>query len=259
MNQHILQSALVELALPEIRYYASTGSTNDLAAEWASQGAPNLALVVANEQTQGRGRAGRRWYTPAGAGLAMSLVLRPENLQTTQLPQLTALGALAVTTTLKTDFQLPAEIKWPNDVLVRGKKTCGVLVELHWQGDSLSHAVLGIGVNVTPGAVPAKANLIFPATDLESELNQPVNRVELLKKILTQLITWRARLGSIEFLQAWKLHLAYMGRPVTILRDNQEVLKGTITGLTKRGALQLRNINGTIEEVAFGEVQLRPQ
>lgn len=259
MNQTQLQARLASLPIPTIRYYPSVGSTNDLAGEWSAAGAPEYALVVADEQTAGRGRAGRRWHTPPGAALALSLVLRPTAHPQMQIPHLTALGALAVCTTLIETYALPAQIKWPNDVLVHGKKLCGVLVEAAWQAESIQHAVLGVGVNVTAAAVPVGIPLDFPATDIETELGKPVDRLDLIYQVLAQMLGWYARLGSPEFVSAWKLHLAWMNLPVEVYTDAGTVLSGQIAGLAGHGALQLRLTNQQLVEVEFGEVQLRPQ
>lgn len=258
MDQQSLESRLQGLPIPEVRYQTSVGSTNDLAADWAAQGAPDLALVAADEQTQGRGRAGRRWYTPPGSALAFSLVLRPRMENPDWFPRLTALGALAVCQALEKNYRLPAQIKWPNDVLVNGKKLSGVLVETAWQGSRLRHAVLGVGVNVTPAAVPKDEKLAFPATDVSTALGNSVERLELLAHILNWLVHWYARLSRADFLAAWKLHLAYVNQTVQILRADAPGLTGRISGLAENGALLLRLREGQEVPVDYGDVQLRP-
>jgi BirA family biotin operon repressor/biotin-[acetyl-CoA-carboxylase] ligase len=259
MDQNELAARLASLPIPEIRYFPTVGSTNDLAAEWAARGAPEFSLVVADEQTAGRGRAGRQWHTPPGAALAFSLVLRPQDQPNLDIPRLTALGSLAVCTALIDDYALPAQIKWPNDVLVNGKKLCGVLVEAAWQAGSIKYAVLGTGVNVAAAAVPQGVSLAFPATDIESELGQPVTRLELIGQVLEKLLLWNARLGSPEFLSAWKLHLAWMNMPVEVSIGSGAVFTGEIAGLGEHGALQLQLNNQQVVEIEFGEVQLRPR
>jgi BirA family biotin operon repressor/biotin-[acetyl-CoA-carboxylase] ligase len=254
-----LQAALIELPIPEFRYYTSVGSTNDVAATWAAQGAPDLALVIADEQTAGRGRAGRRWHTPLGAALAFSLVLHPPSDLADSSAHLTALGALAVSEALRQHYQLPAQIKWPNDVLLNGKKICGVLVEASWRGPRLESAVLGIGVNVAPMALPPpEISLTIPATSVEDQLGRAVERAQLLGQILSSLIAWRPHLGSTQFVQAWKLHLAYLYEQVQIYQNQAPVCAGQIIGLAPSGALQIRLADGTVQEVKFGELRLRP-
>ncbi len=155
------------------------------------------------------------------AGLAMSLVLRQTqslNPDTSSLllSRLTGLGAVGVSAALQASYQLEAQIKWPNDVLLKGRKVAGVLAEAYWRGDLLEGVVLGIGVNITPQAVPPETELNFPATSVEGETRTPIDRLALLHAILEKIIFWRSRLAMPEFLQAWELHLAYKGEWVRI-------------------------------------------
>ena len=240
---------LSPLPLGPLEFHPSLPSTNDLAAERLESGSPDLTLIVADEQTAGRGRMGRRWHTPPGAALAFSLVLRPA--PTTPLWTHAPLGALAVHSALTGGYDLPAEIKWPNDVLVGGRKVCGILAEAHWQGDRLAGVVLGIGVNVAPEAVPP-GELPFPAVSVADALGGPVDRWALLAGILSELLAWRAKIGSPGFLQAWEKRLAYRGREVLVGAH-----RGILAGLTPEGALRLRTEAGEIA-IPAGELSLRP-
>ena len=145
MQLAALEECLDGLPLGPLRYLEQAGSTNDEAVNWADAGAPDLALVIADEQTAGRGRHGRRWFTPPGSALAFSLVLR-DNLWTGTLessPQafqmvlsrLTALGAIAVSQALRQSLGLESQIKWPNDILLDRRKVSGVLTEAQWLGN----------------------------------------------------------------------------------------------------------------------------
>jgi len=143
MNQLKLEKQLQGRSLGAIRYFDSITSTNDEAANWIKTDAPDVALVVADEQTAGRGRSGRKWHTPAGSALAFSLVLRSEEqinqlLKYQNTARLNGLGALAVCQALQNKYELTAQIKWPNDILVQGKKVSGVLAEAHWIGNKLA-------------------------------------------------------------------------------------------------------------------------
>jgi len=261
MDQAALENLLSGLPLGALRYFNAVGSTNDLAARWAQAGAPDLSLVVADEQTAGRGRMQRRWFTPPGAALAFSMVLRqPEVGFAAQLPRLTALGALAVCDTLNAALppMLPAQIKWPNDVLATRRKLAGVLAEAHWHGEQLAAVILGIGINVAPDSVPPAEMLDFPATCLEAVLEKPVDRWELLRAVLLQLVEWRQRLDSADLVKAWERRLAFRGEWVRLLQEGAPPLEGQVLGLNPDGALRLRLRSG--EETAFiaGEIQLRP-
>jgi BirA family biotin operon repressor/biotin-[acetyl-CoA-carboxylase] ligase len=266
MDQKELERDLKTLSLGAIRYFACTASTNDEAANWLKDDCPDLALVVADEQTAGRGRSGRKWFTPAGSALAFSLVLRAEE-QIDQLPKyqntarLNGLGALAVTQALHKKYQLPAKIKWPNDVLINGKKLAGVLAEAHWLGNQLAAVVLGIGINVTATSVPPDDwdtlnPQPFPATSVEAELGIPVDRWDLLSTVLTELLDWRQKLSSPEFLSAWEGYLALKDQWVQIVRPGMTAPDkiGKIIGLKADGALQIQDESGESTILRAGEI-----
>jgi BirA family biotin operon repressor/biotin-[acetyl-CoA-carboxylase] ligase len=282
MDQQSLEQALSGLALGPIRYYDSIDSTNTEAARWAAAGAADLSLVVADEQTAGKGRLGRRWHTPPGSALAFSLVLRPRTadggrpsgtgVQFADIGRLTALGALGVREALQELYGLPAAIKWPNDVLVGGRKLAGILVEANWQGDSLTAAVLGIGINVAPSSVPPAEAVSFPATCVDASLQaqdpgQSADRIILLRAVLDKVLGWRARLATPDFITAWEAALAFRGEWVSVFQDVQEIAEGgseaarregQILGLAPDGALRLQARSGEIFSVQVGEIHLRP-
>jgi BirA family biotin operon repressor/biotin-[acetyl-CoA-carboxylase] ligase len=277
MDQQELETLLADLPLGGIRYFPKVGSTNDLAARWAKAGAPDFSLVVADEQSAGRGRLNRQWFTPPGSGLAFSVILRPENLpvdglssppqagQNPAITRLTALGALAVCETLNEALSpvLPAQIKWPNDVIATRRKLAGVLVELQWSGEKLNAAILGIGVNVTPASVPPPGEINFPATCVEEVVESPVDRWILLRDILVHLLRWREQMASEKFLLAWLGRLAFRGEWVTIVMESESgqdvppTLEGQVAGLNSDGSLRLRLRSGEITPIHFGEIHLR--
>jgi BirA family transcriptional regulator, biotin operon repressor / biotin---[acetyl-CoA-carboxylase] ligase len=265
-----VEEALDGLQLGALRVYKITGSTNTEAASWVQAGAPDLALVVADEQTAGRGRTGRTWLTPPGAALAFSLVLRPPGSQTGSYSltawnaaRYTALGALAVCQALQDEYDLDALIKWPNDVLLAGKKTAGVLAEAQWAGSHLSAVILGVGVNVTPASVPAAQQLNYPATCVESLLGRALPRLELLRRILLELLSLRERMWGAEFIQAWEQHLALRGQWVELRSENPSgvILRqnGRVLGLDEAGRLRLQDAGGEILTVSFGELHSLPR
>ncbi len=273
LDQASLEASLQGLPVGPVRYYNQVGSTNDEAARWADAGAPDLAVVLADEQTAGKGRSGRSWYTPPGAALAFTLVLRPLFANSEAkglvelLPRLSALGALAVTQALSNLYHLPAAIKWPNDVLVSGKKVCGILVEVQWEGQNPSAVLIGIGINIAASsvdeAVLPPSRLVYPAGYLEMFTGQPVARLELLHAILSALIAWRERLASPDFIKSWEERLAFMGEWVQLIPDatqsgSQDRLEGQVIGLAADGSLRLRLASGKIENARFGDLRLRP-
>jgi BirA family transcriptional regulator, biotin operon repressor / biotin---[acetyl-CoA-carboxylase] ligase len=251
-----LRKSLAGLPLGGIRFLHSVGSTNDAALAWAAEGAPDFSIVVADEQTSGRGRMGRKWFTPPGSALAVSLILRPGSLEGGNIPLFSGLGALALVDALKA-FGVAAQIKWPNDVLISGRKTAGVLVETAWMGDRAESIVLGMGVNVSPASVPPEAELNFPATCIQAEGPGAVERFGLLREWLVCLLKWRPRLGTGQFLQAWQDALAFRGESVRVWVDETEPIVGVVEGLEADGSLRV-TANGAQRIIRFGEIHLRP-
>jgi BirA family transcriptional regulator, biotin operon repressor / biotin---[acetyl-CoA-carboxylase] ligase len=257
MNQNELKKSLSKLALGDIKYFDSIGSTNDEALAWAATDAPDLSLVIADEQTAGRGRLGRKWFTPKGSALAFSLMLRPTAEEKPHLSRTVGLAALAVAESLR-KRELDAQIKWPNDVLIQGQKVCGILVESVWSGEDVDCAVIGIGVNVLKESVPLADNLLFPATSIEQELEQPPDRVEILSDILATLLALRPRMITDGFIVQWEGLLAFRGETVQVETGNMPPISGKINGLDTDGSLRLLNEHGDTVTVRFGDVRLRP-
>lgn len=257
MNFNQLNEQLSGLPLGGLRYFEQLGSTNDEALRWASRGAPDLSLVVADEQTRGRGRPGRRWMTAPGSGLALSLILRPTVEERAHPTRMTGLLALSLGDALLA-LGLDPQFKWPNDVLLGGRKAAGILVEACWQGQELEALVLGMGVNVLRESVPPPDELLFPAASIEAGLGRPLDRVALLREILSALLRWRPQLATRKFLETWEGRLAYRGQQVEVTINAAEKVTGQLLGLAPDGGLRLdTQADGDIT-VHFGDVHLRP-
>jgi len=268
-----LESALADLNLPAIHFFTSIGSTNDEAWRWMDAGAPHCALVIADEQTAGRGRFQRHWVTTAGSGLAFSLILRSPPLDSQYVSRITGLGSLAVAQALQIKYSLPAQIKWPNDILLDQRKIAGVLVEARWNGQNLKSVIIGIGINIAPESVnpvnlPAEG-LNFPATCVENALGHSVNRLELLHAILKEFFSWLPRLSFQDFLRAWEAKLAYLDQWVELsIEDSAQstpletvpppIQVGKVIGLTSDGSLKLLTKFGKLVTVQVGEIHIRP-
>lgn len=256
MNEPELKAALRDIPLSGLRVFERIGSTNDAAVRWASEGAGDLSLVVADEQTAGRGRSGRRWFTAAGTALAFSLVLRHTQNEAAHAARLAGLGALAVSDAC-TRLGLRPAIKWPNDVLLDGRKAGGILVETAWMGQTLEASVLGVGINVLIGSVPSANQLDFPATSIESELGYTISRNDLLRDVLTSFVQWRAQLPADESIAAWEERLAFRGERVQVVRPHQAALTGILVGLEADGSARL-SVGDNMIALRTGEIQLRP-
>ena len=257
LNLGILHAALSDLPLGGIRYYPQASSTNDLAIIWAGEDATDMSLVIADEQTSGRGRNGRKWFSPAGVSLAFSLILKPDKEETSAVGLFTALASLAVVQAINgLPGNLKPLIKWPNDILLNNKKVCGILTEATWIGEKINSLVVGVGVNVSADAVPSSQFLNYPATSLEEASGSNLDRIQLLHAILKVIPYWRSHLGKHSFIAAWEKNLAFTGEKVSIWIENVQTEVGFITGLDQDGSLILRDLNGRTFSVHYGEVHL---
>lgn len=217
-------------------FHQSIDSTNSEGNRLAKEGAPHGTLIVANEQRAGRGRAGRRWITAPDSAIAMSIVVRPDQILANDWQKVNAIAALAVVKVLE-DYGLSAEIKWPNDVLLDGKKVAGILLEGVWRADQAEFAVLGIGVNVKKRSLPSLNLLNFPATYIMETSTQPIARDELLFAILRALVAWIDRLNTDELTVNLNKHLAFVNQTVVI--DNDPQLGGKLLGVDDEGRLRI--------------------
>ncbi len=273
MDVRTLNDRLRGLNIPDIRYFDTIDSTNNEAWRWVETGAPHAALVIADEQTAGRGRFKRRWITTRGTALAFSIILQSPPLDPLSSGRLTGLGALACCAAFKEQFNLQAEIKWPNDILVNGRKAGGVLAEAHWQGQQLLATIVGIGINIAPESIDPRVlppqGLRFAAASLEVELGHAVDRLELLYAILSQFFSWLPRLAEPGMVSEWEAWLAYRGKWVELVSENDDrassqvtaptaTLVGELVGLAPDGSLKLLTRSGEMVTVQAGEIHLRP-
>ncbi|MBN2555056.1 MAG: biotin--[acetyl-CoA-carboxylase] ligase [Anaerolineales bacterium] len=241
------------MGLP-LHFHTTLPSTNDLAEQLALEGEVHGAVVVADEQTAGRGRLERRWETAAGTALALSLILRPEDSAVKEMLTYAGLGAVAVCEALER-YGLEPTIKWPNDVHLKGKKAAGILAELTWRETAVDFIILGIGVNVHPGSVPDPSVLRFPGTFVAGETALPVSRDDLLREILCGVGKWLDA-GPQRWMKAWERRLAYRDEEVSVELPEGRVC-GTIKGLDPSGRLLLQR-GLKVELIGAGEIHLEP-
>ena len=246
---------MTKLGTPLLRY-DSTSSTNDVARELAASGASEGTCVLAREQTAGRGRQGRSWSSPSGEGLYLSLILRPK-IKAADSAVITLAAAVAVAETLRLGFDVPADIKWPNDVLTSGRKICGILVESAIENDRLQYAVMGIGVNVAQASFPHE--IADSATSLLIETGRKIAPEEFAGLLLERLERWyRASTDQRDqVILRWEQLSSYArGRAVRVESSGASI-EGMTRGLTAGGALIVELDTGERREIVSGEVRLR--
>jgi BirA family biotin operon repressor/biotin-[acetyl-CoA-carboxylase] ligase len=239
-----------------IHHFASVASTNAIAKELADAGEPHGTVVLADEQTGGRGRSGRAWFSPAGGGVWASIVLRP-SLVAERLAGLGIATAVAIADALGREFGVEAKVKWPNDILAGGRKLGGILVETgQVAGDAIESAVVGIGVNVDiePDAFPAE--LRATATSLSTIAGRAIDRGAVLDAVLGAFEDAYERYvtkGGVPARERWRELSTTLGRAVEI-EEAGRVIVGTVIDLSFEGALVLEGADGRTVEVWHGDV-----
>jgi len=241
----------------DVRVFQETTSTNDVVEKLARDGVKEGVVVFAESQTKGRGRLGRKWNSPARKGLWFSVLLRPV-LRPQQTTQLTVASATALRLGIERATRLPVVIKWPNDILLNGRKVAGILTELNAELDRVKYVILGIGVDVNFTAADFPANLRPIATSLRIEAGRPILRGDLAVAILQELDRDYARIAAGEFEELadeWEAHCATIGQQVTILQGQRQV-RGRAEALGEDGALLVRTEHGHLERIIGGDVTL---
>lgn len=244
----------------ELVYLEEVESTNAVARRLGQEGAAEGTLVVADYQSAGRGRLGRRWQAPPGSSLLLSLLFRP-SLAPAQMQRLTMACGLAVADAIEARTGLRVGLKWPNDVVIGGRKAGGILTELELQGGAVAFAVVGIGLNVNldPGTLAdLPEDTRPPATSLSQALGQPVPRLTLLLTLLEAVeVRYLALRQGRSPHREWAERLTTLGRRVVVSGAGRR-LEGVAVGVEADGALQLRLDDGRLEAVWAGDVSLRP-
>lgn len=242
-------------------YLPETGSTNDVAARLALEGAPHGTVVLADAQTRGRGRQGRQWFSPPASGLYFTVIVRPpahtsaDAASTAATSLLTLVAGVAVAQGIERAAGLHATIKWPNDLVIERRKLAGILAEASVIAATLQHIVLGIGINVRDSAYPPE--LAERVTSIARETGRDVDRALVLAECLAAL---DERWGEVlrghgdRVLDEWRRRApSAMGAPVQVLGSDGPA-QGVTCGLDDQGALCV-SVEGVVHKIVAGEVQ----
>ena len=241
----------------EIHHLVEVPSTNDVAKELAAKGAEEGTIVISETQTLGRGRLGREWASPEG-GIWFSIILRPE-VDSRDASKLTFVAAVAVARVIRGMFSLEAEIKWPNDVLIGGKKVCGILTETSTKGDVVDFVVVGVGINANVSLDSFPQSMRNSLTTLKEELMEEIEREEFLRALLEELERYytmflRKKFGLI--LEKWRNLAGFLGQYVEVLSFGEKI-RGRAVDVDRNGALMIKLRNGTVKKVMSGDVTIQ--
>ncbi len=243
-----------ELIGKKVIAYSSVSSTNDIAKGEARKGAREGMVVVAEEQTVGRGRLKRAWLSPQGS-VSLSVILHPTPAQ---LPYLIMVASLAVSHCIEKVTDLKTQIKWPNDVLINNKKVCGILIESDVRGRAVDYAVIGIGLNVNVNTADL-AEIAAIATSLSQEFGKELALVEVTRCLLVELENLYLSLpdGDSVF-REWQDRLVTLGKEVEIMSGKTRY-KGVAEAVASDGSLLFRQPDGNLMKIVAGDVSLRHQ
>lgn len=235
---------------------AVVDSTNNEAKRQAAKGAPHGSLFVAEQQTGGKGRLGRSWSAPAGEGIWMSLLLRPE-ISPYEVPQITLIAGLAVCRAIRALTPCPAMIKWPNDVIIGSRKICGILTEMTAETERVNFVVTGIGINVNTPTFPGE--LQQKATSLYLETGKKTSRAALVRQVLLEFEQYYDAFiteATADLVSPYKELCATLGRKIGLTR-NGAALTGRAVDVSPRGELVVTLDSGETVEVNSGEVTVQ--
>src|SRR5215469_192047 len=241
----------------DIHVFEQTTSTNDVVEKLARDNVREGVVVFAESQTRGRGRLGRKWVSPARRGLWFSILLRP-SLRPQETTQLTVASATALRRAIFTLTRLPVEIKWPNDILINGKKVAGILTEMSAELDRVRHVIPGIGIDVNQDASEFPTDLRKIATSLKIEHGESLSRAALAIEILQELDKDYDRVALRKFSEIadeWEEYCGTIGKDVTVQIGDRKI-RGRAESLDDDGALILRTEHGRLQRITGGDVTI---
>lgn len=231
-------------------YYPRVASTMELAKLEAKKGVTEGTVIVAGEQTAGRGRMKRIWLSPKGS-VALSIILHPS---ISHLPSLIMIASLAVVRSIERVTGLKAEIKWPNDVLIGGKKVCGILIESAVRQKALDYTILGIGININLKTSDFP-HLKLVATSLSDELGKNVSRLNLIRQLLLEVERLYLALPAGLIFDEWRSRLVTLGREVEV-SSGEDKYRGIAESVESDGSLYLRQADGSLVKIVAGDATL---
>ncbi|MDQ7786991.1 MAG: biotin--[acetyl-CoA-carboxylase] ligase [Thermodesulfovibrionales bacterium] len=238
----------------KILFYQNTGSTNTLVLGLADSSAEGL-VIIADSQNKGKGRLGRTWWSPPEKNIYMSILLKP-HIEHSEVTLITLMSAVACTTAIRKTTGLNATIKWPNDLIVSDKKIGGILTELKLKDKRITHAVVGIGINVNSGRTQLPEDIRETATSIKIEKGSAVSRERLISATLNEIDRWYAILkngGKHILLEEWQGLSSTLGKKVTVVIGNR-TLFGAAESVDGEGRLILRLASGKVEKIHSGDL-----
>jgi len=241
-----------------VHFEETVTSTQKIAQTLANEGAEEGTIVVAEQQTNGRGRMARQWYSPSGTGIWMSLIIRP-NIAVQATPQLTLLTAVAIVQAIEEITPLKPDIKWPNDILINGKKLVGILTELQAEADRVHSIIIGTGINVNQSITDFPEELHHVATSIHLETDKQWDRAQLIQEILLKfenLYSLYLAQGFRPIKLLWEGYAVSLQKPITARTINGTV-EGKAIGINDAGVLLIQTSDGSVKQIYSADIELQ--
>ena len=237
-----------------IYFYDTIGSTNDKAKSLANKGAPEGTIVIANQQTAGRGRYTRKWYTTKNNNLAVSFILRPKIFA--NKPWLhTIMAGVATALAIEKSCKITTQIKWPNDIWINQKKVAGILVESTFQSLNPQWIVIGIGININ-SSPPSNIDFSYPVSCIANIIGKKLNRVTVLHTLVHNLAKLYTNANCLNLIHQWNQRMLWKNKHIKITTSNNNTITGIALGISNNGILQIRLDNGSVQDILNGEIKL---
>lgn len=241
-----------------VHFEETVSSTQKIAQTLVNEGAEEGTIVVAEQQTNGRGRMARQWYSPSGTGIWMSLIIRP-NIAVQAAPQLTLLTAVAIVQAIEEITPLKPDIKWPNDILINGKKLVGILTELQAEADKVHSIIIGTGINVNQSITDFPEELHRVATSIHLETDKQWDRARLIQEILLKfenLYSLYLAQGFRPIKLLWEGYAISLQKPITARTINGTV-EGKAIGINDAGVLLIQTSDGSVKQIYSADIELQ--
>ena len=257
-REEILKNFDSELFSDNIYVYKEVLSTNTLAKFFAEQGSADNTVIISEKQEKGRGRSGKKWESPLG-GVWLSLIVRP-NIEQTKASLITLATGVAVANTIRSFGVDDVEIKWPNDILINGKKVSGILTEAVARLNSINYIVIGVGIDANFDKENVSDNLKEETISLKRATGKKIDEVIIIKRFLKEFETIFKEFENEKYediLKEWRKQSFSIGKYARITQPFSNCLEGYVVGINKEGALVLELGDGTLEKVISGEFEAR--
>ncbi len=241
----------------EVRFLNVVDSTNLYTSKLAHQGMPEGTVVIADSQTNGRGRLNRVWQSPSGRNLYTSILLRPF-IEPSVAPQLTLAAGVAVAAVLSQYCEKPVTLKWPNDVQVVGKKICGILTEMRTSGASVDYVIVGIGINLNMRKDEFHEEIRESSTSVREESNHDVSRIQFAADLYASFEKWYGVYclkGFEPIRDAWLEYAGIIGKQIRVTQPD-DIRRGTVLGIDEFGALLIYDDENNLKRILSGDVSL---